>query len=205
MVYLLLWAKGGGNRLEVTDKKLIKLCKSGHIGSFDLLLKRYEKYIYKICFNYTSSREDALDLLQEIFIKLYRSIQKFDEDRDIIPWLKRITVNTCLNFIRGKRDVTFSLDSTVGDSKNSVQDLIASGTDVEELVSMRDTKRLVEEIVQQLPDEMRMAIILRHVEGMSYDEIAKAMSCPVGTIKTHIFQGRKLLKDYLKDAGIWEV
>jgi RNA polymerase sigma-70 factor (ECF subfamily) len=191
--------------LETSDKKLISLCKAKKRDGFIILFQKYEKFIYKICYHYTVSREDALDLLQEVYIKLYKSIDRFNENQPILPWLKKITVNTCLNFIRGRKEKTVSLNSETDDGESPIEALVASSANVEDQISYMNTKKLLEDTIQELPQEMRMAVILRHIEGMSYDEIARAMSCPVGTVKTYLFRGRRLLKDKLQSAGVWEV
>lgn len=197
--------KKGGIHLEVSEKKLIKMCKDKKAEGFDLLTKKYEKYIYTICYYYTSSREDTLDLLQEIYIKLYRSIGQFDERYSILPWIKKITINTYLNFIRYKRDNMTSLSDIINDDGTTTLDLISSTSEIEDEISYKYTKNLIEDMIRLLPHEIRMAVILRHFDGMSYDEIATIMHCPIGTVKTHLFRGRKILKDKLKAEGIWEV
>jgi RNA polymerase sigma-70 factor (ECF subfamily) len=191
--------------LEISEKKLISLCKGHDRRAFDLLLQRYEKFIYGLCYRYTSSREDSLDLLQEIYLKLFKSIDRFNESQPLTPWIRRIAVNTCFNFIRGRKQPSLSLDSTVDEGGTAVEDLVASSINVEDVVSSRATKKILEDLIRELPQEYRMAIILRHVDGLSYNEIAKAMSLPEGTIKTYLFRGRRLLKDKLQRTGILEV
>lgn len=190
--------------METPDKKLLQLCRDKKRDGYSLLFQKYQKFIYKICYHYTVSREDALDLVQEVYIKVFKSIDRFDDTQSILPWIKKITVNTCLNFIRSSKNKTISLDTPIGD-ESSVEDLIASSVSVEDQVTFKDTKRELEELIRGLPEEMRMAVILRHVQGMHYDEIARTMSCPVGTVKTYIFRGRKILKDKLQSEGLWEV
>ncbi|KPU44742.1 ECF RNA polymerase sigma-E factor [Oxobacter pfennigii] len=191
--------------MEAPEKKIIKLCKDNKKEGFDLLFEKYERFIYGIAFRYTASRDDSLDLLQEVYIKIYKAISRFNDSQPLLPWIKKITVNTCLNFLRDKEKSTLSLDSKTDDDKGSVLDYIASAASVEDEVSYMDTKKTLEKNIHELPPEMRMAVILRHMKNMSYEDISKAMSCPVGTVKTYLFRGRKILKDKLKASGIWEV
>lgn len=197
--------KGGKDVLGTSEEKLIKLCKAKNREGYNLLFEKYEKYIYKICYHYTASREDALDLLQEVYIKIFKAFDRFNEKQPLLPWIKRITINTCLSFIRIKREQTLSLSSPIDGGENTVEDLVASSINVEDEVGFTDTKRALEEMIKELPKDLRMVLILRHMEDMSYDEISKAMACPVGTVKTHLFRGRKILKDKLQSAGIWGV
>lgn len=196
---------GGLIFLEYQDKKLIGLCKKGKREGYELLFEKYKNYIYKICYHYSVSREDALDLMQEIYIKLYRSIDGFDENKPLLPWIKRITVNTCLNFVRDRKDSTVSFNTSIDDNDTTVEDLLASTENVEDEVDFMDTKKLIEDSIKLLPGEMKMAVILKYINRLSYDDISKLMGCPMGTVKTYIFRGRKILKEKLKAAGVWEV
>lgn len=191
--------------MDASDKKIIGLCKEGKKEGYDMLYCKYEKLIYSICYHYTASEDDSLDLLQEVYIKLYKSMGKADENKPLSPWIRKITANTCLNFVRDNKTRTLSLDTPLDSDGSSVEDLVASAVNVEDEISYNDTRQLLNGMIARLPDEMKMAVILRHIQGMSYDNIAKAMSCPVGTVKTYIFRGRKILKEGLKAAGIWEV
>lgn len=193
--------------MEVTDQSIIKLCRKKKREGFDLLFRKYEKYIYGICYNFTYSTEDALDLVQDVFIRIFKASERMDEKKPLIPWIKKITVNTCLNFKRDNSskagDVSISL--SINDGSGTIEDLISDSTDTESSVMYTDTKKVLEESIAQLPDEVKMAVILRHIKGLSYNDIASTMDCPVGTVKTYIFRGRKLLKDKLIQKGIWEV
>jgi RNA polymerase sigma-70 factor (ECF subfamily) len=145
-----------------------------------------------------------MDLLQEVFIKIYKSIEGFKEGNPILPWIKRITVNTCLNYVRGRPD-TISLNEEIDEENNTLESLVPSGENVENEVIYSDTKRLIEKSIRKLPAEVRMAVILRHVKGMSYEEISKLMKCPLGTVKTYIYRGRETLRRELVKKGILEV
>ncbi|MFZ5986813.1 MAG: RNA polymerase sigma factor [Bacillota bacterium] len=193
--------------MEVTDQKIIRLCKNKKREGFDLLFKKYEKYIFGICYNFTYSKEDALDLMQDVFVKIYKSIDKADETKSVSLWIKKIAVNTCLNFKRDNKDRTtdVSISSTMDESDRTIEDTISDNADTENEVIFMDTKKVLEESIKELPEEVRMAVVLRHIKGLSYEDIANAMNCPLGTVKTYIFRGRRLLKDKLIKKGVWEV
>lgn len=190
--------------LEAVDQNIIRLCKKNKREGYELLYKKYENYIYKICYYYSQSKEDALDLLQEVYIKVFKSIGKFDNEKSILPWIKKISVNTCLNFVRLNKKNVVSLDTPVDDDK-TIESSLPSNESTENDVVYKDTREILEDSIRELPEEMRMAIILRHVKGMSYSEIGLMMSCPIGTVKTYIFRGRTLLKNSLKAKGVWEI
>jgi len=193
--------------LEASEKKIIKLCKENRREGFELLFKRFENYIYKICKNFTCSKEDALDIMQEVFLKIYKSFESFDAKKSLSPWVKRITVNTCINYKRdnNKRYGDVSINVSMDDEKNTFENVISDDINTEDMAIYTDTKKLLENLIRKLPEEVRMAIILKHIEGLSYEKIAKIMNCPEGTVKTYVFRGRKLLKEGLLKKGAWEV
>jgi RNA polymerase sigma-70 factor (ECF subfamily) len=193
--------------LEASEKKIIKLCKENRREGFELLFKRFENYIYKICKSFTYSKEDALDIMQEVFLKIYKSFESFDAKKSLSPWVKRITVNTCINYKRdnNKRYGDVSINVSMDDEKNTFENVISDDINTEDMAIYTDTKKLLENLIRKLPEEVRMAIILKHIEGLSYEKIAKIMNCPEGTVKTYVFRGRKLLKEGLLKKGAWEV
>lgn len=182
--------------MEISDKKLVTLCQNNTREGFELLYSKYQSYIYRFCYYYTHSKEDALDLLQEVYIKIYKSISSFEKDKPLSPWIKKITINTCHNYARDNKLTTIPLDPS---SSYSSED------NVEEKIAYETTKELLQASIRQLPHEIKSVVILRHVENMSYQEISKYLSIPIGTVKTHLFRGRRILKDQLKKQGVWEV
>lgn len=193
--------------MEEPDQKIIKLCKKNKREGFDLLFKKYERYIYSICYSYTYSQNDALDLVQEIFLRIYRNFERVDERKPILPWIKKIAVNTCINFKRDNKNkaAELSINSSITDeNEGTLLDLVPDSGCTEDEVVYLDTKKSLEESIKELPKEVKMAVLLRHIKGLSYNEISELMECPVGTVKTYIFRGKKLLKDSLVKKGVWE-
>ena len=186
--------------MEFSDEKIIYLCQQNDVNGFNSLYSKYEKYIYRLCYYYTNSKEDSLDLLQEIYIKIYKSISGFDNKRPLIPWIKRISINTCQNYIRdNKNGITNKALSNL-DAIN-----LQSSSDTEGIVEFIDTKKALSDAIRLLPDDIKSVVVLRHIENLSYKEISEFMAIPIGTVKTYLFRGRKQIKDYLKKEGIWEV
>ncbi|MCX7710393.1 MAG: RNA polymerase sigma factor [Clostridia bacterium] len=187
------------------EGKIIRLCKLNKREGYDALYKKYENYIYTICFHYSNSKEDALDLMQEVFIKIYKAMDRFEEGRPVLPWIKKITVNTCLNHVRVARGNEISLNQEITEGDQPLENMIPDNTNIENEVICTDTKAVLQNSINQLQPDMKMAMILRHVNGMSYEEIGEAMSAPIGTIKTYLHRGRGILKEKLKRYGVWEV
>lgn len=181
--------------MKASEKTVIRLCKQGSKEGYELLFKAYRVFIYTVCLHYVGSKEDALDLTQEVFIKLYRNFDRFDESQPLLPWVKRIAVNTCLNHSRGTKTVMLKDDVAVS---------IADRKSPEDQVLFQSTKSELERALRELPDNERMALVLRHVQGLSYADISEAMRCPLGTVKTYIFRGRNLLREKLRTADILE-
>ncbi|MEN8907999.1 MAG: sigma-70 family RNA polymerase sigma factor [Clostridiales bacterium] len=186
--------------MNIDDKNIIILYKKNNTKGFNLLYQNFNKHVYSICYRYTNSKEDSLDLTQEIFIKIYKSLNNFDKTKRIKPWINKITVNTCLNHIcRTKKKKTESLDENIINKK------IISNESTENKIMFFDTKNIIEEELEKMPELVKMVFILRHFNKLSYSEIASSMSLPLGTVKTNIYKARRILKDTLLKKGIWEV
>lgn len=195
--------KGGKKNLEVSDLNILKEYKKNNRRGLELLYDRYKKYVYTIAFRYAGNKEDALDITQEVFIAVFKAMDSFKEQFSLLPWIKKITVNKCLNFIRSKRE-SISLNATT-ESGDELQNILYSEDVTENTIVCKDTKKLLEDAIRNLPDNIRLAILLRHMKQMKYEEIASCMKLPPGTVKTLIHKGRKVIKETLLKQGIWEV
>lgn len=189
--------------MDVSDSYILKEYKKNNKKGLELVYERYRKYVYSIAFHYAGSKEDALDITQEVFISVFKSMGGFKEQYSLIPWIKRITVNKCLNFKRSRKE-SISLNDTT-ESGDELQNILSSNERVENAVVCRDTKKILEEAITNLNDRERMAILLRHIKKMKYEEIAICMKLPAGTVKTLIHKARKSIKESLVSQGVWEV
>ena len=169
---------------------------------FEKLFTKYKSYIYKICYQYSRSKEDALDLTQEVFVKVYKSLEKINIDDDIKPWIRRICVNTCINFKRDKKEA-LSLD--YDEDGECIKETLKDNSNTENIVLAKLTNERLKIYINELQPELKIAIILRHIKGLSYKEIASTMKLPEGTVKTYIYKGRQTLLKKLKNEGILEV
>jgi RNA polymerase sigma-70 factor, ECF subfamily len=172
------------------DDQIVALCQKGRPEGFARLLLAYQERVYRRAYSFVHNREDALDLTQEVFLKVMKSIGNFTAGRPLWPWLRRIVTNLCLNFLRGRLDL-LSLDGPDGPPEP------AGGEDPADAAIAAWNWGQVQVALGRLPPLWRMAVVLRHQEGLSYDEVAHALELPIGTVKTYLFRARRSLRDLL--------
>lgn len=189
--------------LEVSDIHIVKTYKKNKHQGMELFYDRYKKYVYTIAYHYTNCKEDALDVTQEVFLSLFKSMDRIREEFSLLPLVKKVTINKCLNFARDKKP-SISLNQT-NDDGEEMSGMLPGPDNTENKALGKDTRKFLEKAIQSLPPEEKLAIVLRHIKGLKYEEIAKLMHLPLGTVKTHIYRGRKSIKDTLVAQGIWEV
>lgn len=182
---------------------LIRKCKEMDKDAFNALFKQYENYVYKISYGYVRNREEALDITQEVYIKIIKSIQNFDESKPFLPWLRKITVNTALNFIRDNTKHTAApLSYITSDMQNLAS--LTPVIDIEEQVIANNYKTLLDNSINNLPDNYRIVITLRYIEGMKYREIADLLNQPIGSVKSTVSRARVMLHKELAAQGVLE-
>ena len=186
--------KGGAG---VEEKDLIRESKQGNMAAFEQLLLQNEKKVYAIAFKYMGNHEDASDIAQEAFLKAYQSIKNFRGESSFGTWVGRITANKCLDELRRRQKVKMSsLDSEVELEEGSIKKEIASDIGTPEDYAIRqETVEYVQKMIGQMKDEYRIVLVLRELEGHSYDEIASMLSCSLGTVKSRISRAREYLKE----------
>lgn len=186
------------------NKKIVRCCKNGEQEAFRMLYSRYEGYLYRLCFSYLRSKEDTMDVMQEIFIKIYKNIDTFDENRELLPWLKKIAINTCLNQLRAQ-DKRKYLSLDYEENGYSFSEYFASDDNVEGKVVRSTIREAVRECLEFLPPYPRLILTLRYLEDLSYQEIAQYLNQPLGTVKNSLFRARSHLKIILVKKGLLEV
>lgn len=187
------------------DRQLVMECRNGDEYAYRVLLSRYEGYIYSLCYRLTGNREGALELAQEAMIRIVSGLDSYQVNKSFKPWLRQVVVNTGMNYLRRRSPETLSLDHIIADGLTLGDTLAAGETgDPQARVEWLETKKALEMAVRRLPPEYRLVLILRHQEGMSYNEIADSVSIPVGTVKTYLFRARNQLRAMLKDCYGWE-
>lgn len=176
---------------ESTDKELVKRVQKGDKGAFDLLVLKYEHKIVNLVMRYVRDPEQALDIAQEAFIKAYRALPRFRGDSAFYTWLYRIAVNTAKNYLAAQRRRPTDIELDLQDPEQYGLHAKLKETDTPEAVALsQELQDTLEHAIEALPDDLRTAIILRELDGMSYEEIAQTMDCPVGTMRSRIFRAR---------------
>ena len=176
---------------QSSDKKLVKRVQRGDKGAFDLLVLKYQHKIVNLVMRYVRDPELALDITQEAFIKAYRALPRFRGDSAFYTWMYRIAVNTAKNHLAAQRRRPINVDLDFQDPDQYDLHAQLKETDTPEAITLsNELKETVENAIAGLPEDLRTAIILRELEGMSYEEIAQTMECPVGTVRSRIFRAR---------------
>jgi len=187
--------------VENDEAKLISRCQEGDQEALKQVFDLYHHKVYRIAYGVLRHREEALDIVQEVFIKLFRSIGNFKRESRLSTYLYRMTVNTAIDHLRkgGKSRVT-SLDEEEG-----IQPAEEPEKRPDRIFLYKELEGKVNEALNELPVDQRTAIILREVEGLSYQEIAETMRSSIGTVMSRLHYGRKrmqeLLKDYLREGA----
>ncbi len=182
-----------------TDGDIVRLCQQGRSEGFAMLLDAYQGRVYRRAFSFLRHREDALDVTQEVFLRVARAIGHFQAGRPLWPWLRQVTTNACLNYIRDNRQgpPTVSWDDVVAHGE-----VAAADADPEHLAVLAWDREMIERAMAALPPVQRMVVVLRHQEHLSYGEIAGLLGLPLGTVKTHLFRARQaLVKAVQAEAG----
>lgn len=192
-----MYLSKGVKRLE-NEKDLIIQSISGDIKSFEALIKGYQKMAYNVAYRIMGNEEDAKDMTQEAFIKVYRNIKGFRMDSSFSTWMYRIVMNTCKDELRKKKMKVISIDQPITTDDGQMQmELEDHGLKPDEIVESRETQKEVHEALQEIKETNRVVVVLRDIKGFSYAEISEIIDVPVGTIKSRINRGRQELKTIL--------
>ena len=176
---------------QASDKKLVERVQKGDKGAFDLLVLKYQHKIVNLIMRYVRDPELSQDIAQEAFIKAYRAIPRFRGDSAFYTWMYRIAVNTAKNYLAAQRRRPMDIELDLQDPEQYDLHAKLKETDTPEgVVLSNELKETVERAIAALPEDLRTAIVLRELEGMSYEEIAQTMECPVGTVRSRIFRAR---------------
>ena len=188
---------------EETDKALVARAQKGDRRAFDLLVLKYQHRVQRLIARYIRDPEQVFDLAQETFIKAYRALGRFRGDSAFYTWIYRIAVNTAKNQLASDARGGFTVSLNSGGSDESDEPMI-------EPEALRDTgspdavaataelKAAIDRAITDLPEDLRTALTLREMEGLSYDEIAAVMDCPIGTVRSRIFRAREAIEQSIQ-------
>jgi RNA polymerase sigma-70 factor (ECF subfamily) len=187
--------------VKENDSDLINRAKSGDSKSYDKLLKKYKNSVYSLVLRMVRNSQEAEDLTQEAFIKAFNSLASFNEEYAFSTWLYKIATNNCIDFFRKRKLQTYSLDKPIQYKDSEIQhDIPDPDLNPEKSIMASERNKLIKEAINKLPEKYHRAIVLRHSEEKSYEEIAEILGLPLGTVKARIFRAREMLNKTLKDS-----
>ncbi len=180
------------------DEELVQKVLQGDKTAFDLLVIKYQHRIIQMVNRYVKDPMEAQDVAQEAFIKAYRALGNFRGESAFYTWLYRIAINTAKNYLvsRERRHFDYQVDVQEAEQVENAPQLKAL-ENPENMLLNDEIVKVIKQAIEKLPEEMRIAITLREFEGMSYEEIAQAMDCPVGTVRSRIFRAREAIDEKL--------
>lgn len=183
------------NKVE-TDEALLKAVKNGDCESFNPLIERYKLPLYRVMYRMVLNRDDAEDLVEEAFIKAYRSINRFDTDRPFYSWLRRIAVNNAINFLKKeRRNLTEPLEFVEKSLSNGRNDPVT-------MTKQKMMKERINQAMAKLPKEFRIIISLKVEKDLSYDEISQVLKIPKGTVMSRLARARQKLRHIFNEMGV---
>jgi len=176
---------------SLTDYALIQSCLNGDNDSFTEIVSRYKNLVYSIILRMVTDREEANDLAQDVFVKIYKNLDKYYPDYKLSTWIIRITTNHVIDYRRKKKQEVVPLDEVAYEVAAPIAD-----SPEEQLIKTESSRQLAQ-VISALPDMYKLPIVLYHQQGLSYQEIADVIHEPLSKVKNRIFRGRKMLKDTL--------
>ena len=187
--------------MHLTDTDLIIQAQKGDQNAFEQLVYRYDRSVLSIALRYAANEDDAKDLYQEVFIRVYRGLKNFRFQSEFSTWLFRITTNVCLTYkSRSKEHLRVSIHNNYGDDENEFaaqEELTYKGSSPEEISSGSDLGEIVNSAVESLSPKQRMTFVLKHYEGYKIKEIAEMLNCKEGTVKKYLFDAIRNLRKKL--------
>jgi RNA polymerase sigma-70 factor (ECF subfamily) len=184
---------------NVTDQQLVERVQKGDQKAFDLLVLKYQQRIVNLVSRFVRNQADALDVTQDAFIKAYRALPNFRGESAFYTWMYRIAVNTAKNYLAVQSRRPFGMEQDIAEIEQFEGDNALKEYATPENLLLRDEiQETVVKAIEELPEDLRIAITLREVEGLSYEDIAVAMDCPIGTVRSRIFRAREAIDKQLK-------
>jgi RNA polymerase sigma-70 factor (ECF subfamily) len=187
--------------MSLTDEELVTRSRGGDLDSFNQLVLRWERPIYALAYRTIGREEDARDVAQETFLRAYRALGGFKGQAKFSSWLYRITLNLCRDWIRRERRQPIAQVPEGVDIVELASEATPSES-IEDLVARREISQAVARVMAGLPEEQRTAIILKEYHGLTFQEIADMLDCPLSTVKTRLYQGLTVLRRQLGRTGM---
>lgn len=179
--------------MEKTDYMLVRECLEGNRDTFSELVTRYKKLVYCVVYKFSKDCEEVSDMSQEVFIKIFRSLGKYNPQFRFSTWVVKVATNVCLDIVRKKKINSVSMDE--------IENMPGGDTSPEDMFLKREKSLAVRKAIDELPEIYRTPIVLYHQKGMSYKEIADTLQKPMSIIKNRIFRARVTLKELLSNVA----
>jgi RNA polymerase sigma-70 factor (ECF subfamily) len=183
--------------VEQTDADLVRQTLCGQSAAYNTLVQRYQRQVYNLAYRMLGNAEDAGDLVQDTFLRAYGALASFRQDASFLTWLYKIASNLCIDHLRSRKTRhALSLDAETEEGREPAASMRTSGP--EEIAVRGAVQDVVHHAIQNLPERYRVVVIMRHLHDMSVEEIAHALELPTGTVKTHLFRAREMLRGRLR-------
>ncbi|MDS1030369.1 sigma-70 family RNA polymerase sigma factor [Bacillota bacterium LX-D] len=177
----------------LVDEVVVKRCLNGDTAAFTEIIQKYQKQIFSLCYRLTNNTEDAQDLAQESFLKIYQVLDKYDQEKPFFPWMYKVATNVCYTALRKRHEQDIPLEKVI----EFAPTIPTADSQPEEYAETREVGRIVQKAIAELPENYRLPIILRYLEDFTYQQIAEIMDLPVSTIETRLFRGKSMLQKKL--------
>ncbi len=184
------------------DKILIERCLKGDEKAFEALLVKYRGTVFSICLRMVRNRATAEDIAQEVFVKVFSALNRYDPAFPFAAWLNRITSNLCIDYLRREKERLVSLDQPAGADDNLVIQLASGAAGPDREAESKEMMAILEEALALLPEHYRIIVVLRHQEQLSYEEISDTLGIPLGTVKARIHRARNMIVEHFRKKGI---
>jgi len=183
--------------VEQSDADLVRQTLGGNSSAYNGLVQRYQRQVYNLAYRMLGNAEDAGDLVQDTFLRAYGALASFRQDASFLTWLYKIASNLCIDQLRSRKaKSTLSLEVELEEGREPAADLRSSGP--EEAAVRGSVAEVVQRAILNLPEKYRAVVVMRHLHDMSVDEIARVLELPTGTVKTHLFRAREMLRGRLR-------
>jgi RNA polymerase sigma-70 factor (ECF subfamily) len=185
-----------------SDQRLVVRSQQGDKRAFDVLVLKYQQRIASVVSRYLRDQDEVADVTQEAFIRAYRALANFRGDAQFYTWLYRIAINTAKNHLVAKSRRPPNTDKDINDGEFSENSVVLEAEDQPEALLARDQlQAVILAAVDDLQEDLRTALMLREFDGLSYEEIAEIMACPVGTVRSRIFRARETIEKKMEQMG----